>query len=198
VESPLRTAFGVTASPRRGIDSKDQGPALRTVVDQEASQRVSVDRSTLQHLVETAVAATELGLQAQRGHRPDRCRRTQCGVGQLEKRISPVGEAGTQLCSEVDQLSPLSFLISGAIEGRWSGHDRLYVYYRTRTLGYWPGAHDDQGHRRMPQALRAPLSRTGTRAGRHRLHCRGQRGTSLQPMWQGQLPMPWRPATPPW
>jgi hypothetical protein len=65
VEAPLGTAFGVAPVPGRGIDGEDQGPGTRTVLDQESTQPSFVDAPAFQRLVEAAVTAAILRLEAE-------------------------------------------------------------------------------------------------------------------------------------
>jgi hypothetical protein len=68
VKASLGAALGVTAVPGRGIDGKDERPALWAVRHEEFAESVLIDPATVQGLIEAAVRAAELGLEAESGH----------------------------------------------------------------------------------------------------------------------------------
>jgi hypothetical protein len=68
VKAPLGAALGVTAVPGRGVDGKDEWPGCRALRHEERPKTIRIDPAATQRLVETAVRAAELGLEAERGY----------------------------------------------------------------------------------------------------------------------------------
>ena len=104
VKAPLGAALGVAAILHRGVDGEDQRPVAGAVLDQEPAQPVLVHPSVGKGLVEAAVRAGELGLEAERRHGADGATGAQGGVGQLEQGIGPTGAAGIEARPELDKL----------------------------------------------------------------------------------------------
>jgi len=105
VKAALGAALGVTAVPGRGVDGKDERPARRSLRHEEGPEPVPVDPAALERLVEAAVRAAELGLEAEGGHRSDRAGDAQDRIGQLEEGVAPAPATGTESLSEPDQLT---------------------------------------------------------------------------------------------
>ena len=103
-------------SPARGCTRRRSGPRSRRRRRRPGASPLGGERPTAprnrcpvecslgQGLVEAAVRSAELRLQAQRGHRADRCRRAQRRVAQLEQGVAPGGEAAVELRAKPDQL----------------------------------------------------------------------------------------------
>jgi len=68
VKAPLGAAFGVTAVPGRGVDGEDERPRRRAVSHEKLSKAILIDPTTVQGLIEAAVRAAELRLEAECGH----------------------------------------------------------------------------------------------------------------------------------
>ena len=60
---------------------------------QQVTHRLGVNPAAGECLVEAAVTAAEVWFQAQRRYRTHRRRRTQRGVGELERGVGPAGQA---------------------------------------------------------------------------------------------------------
>jgi hypothetical protein len=54
---PLGTRLDVAARPRRGVDRKDNWPGARPVGDEQLAKPILIDATSLERLVEAAVAA---------------------------------------------------------------------------------------------------------------------------------------------
>jgi hypothetical protein len=89
VEASFGAALGVAAVEGRRVDGEDRRPGEGSMLDEEATQAVLVDAALAQRLVEAAVAAGELGLQAERRDGGDRPRPAQQRVAELEQRVAP-------------------------------------------------------------------------------------------------------------
>jgi len=90
----------VTARPGGGIDCEDRRPVHWSVGDKEPAQPVLVDPSLAECLVEAAVAAGELWLEAERGDRGDGAHAAQDGVAKLEEGVAPGSERTVELLAE--------------------------------------------------------------------------------------------------
>ena len=104
IEAPFGAGLGVAAVPGGGVHGEHHRPVGRVVRHEDLTQPVAVDRPQGERLVQAAVAAAEHRLQAERRHRGDRSRRAQCGVAQLEERVTPARAATVQVRSKADQL----------------------------------------------------------------------------------------------
>src|ERR1017187_4521864 len=90
----------VAACPGGGIDCEDRRPVHWPVGDKEPAQPVLVDPALGECLVEAAVAAGELRLEAERGDRGDGAHGAQGGVAKLEERVAPASEGTVELPAE--------------------------------------------------------------------------------------------------
>ena len=89
VEPSLGAGRRVAAVERGRVDREDERPRTGTVLEHERAQRVVVDPTEGQRLVEAAVRAAEDRLHRQGRNRADGPGRTAHGVAQLEERVTP-------------------------------------------------------------------------------------------------------------
>ena len=114
VVAPLGAALGVAPVPGRRVDGEDKGPRRRSVLDEQAAESLLVNAATLERLVEAAVRAAEHRLEAKGGHRGDRKRRAQHGIGQFEEGVAPAPQGGMELGPKVPELAPGSLLTTAS------------------------------------------------------------------------------------
>ncbi len=114
----------VTTRPGAGIDCEDRRPGDRPVGDKEPAQSVLVDPALAECLVEAAVAAGELWLEAERGEARRRDpRRT--------RRRRKARRARRRACEGTLEVLAERAQHLAAV----SGHGRSYVSYRTISGG---------------------------------------------------------------
>jgi hypothetical protein len=105
-EEPLGAGFGVRAQPSRGIDRQHDATAehhRHRQRRQPLAQPVRVDRSAVQRVVQSAVAAAMLRNQAQPDQGPHRPLRAQQRVGQLKQLVGSSTQAPVELTAELAQ-----------------------------------------------------------------------------------------------
>ena len=97
VKAPLGAALGVAAVQGRGVDGEDQRPVGRTVRDEQVAEPLLVDPAPRERLVEAAVGAAELRLEAERGTDATGPA-AQHGIGTARRAHRPTGQR--QRCSD--------------------------------------------------------------------------------------------------